>query len=67
MRALTKVVQVLPVRLRRRAEALRVVTVSAAWHGDVGVDPHALTAVAEACRDSERLEFGYTAATGERT
>jgi len=67
VRALTKVVQVLPVRLRRRAEALRVVTVSAAWRGDVSVDPHALTAVAEACRDSERLEFGYTAATGERT
>jgi predicted DNA-binding transcriptional regulator YafY len=64
---LTKVVQVLPVRLRRRADALRAVTVSAAWHGEGSVDPHALTAVAQACRDTERLEFGYTAATGERT
>ena len=67
VRALTKVVQVLPVRLRRRADALRAVTVSAAWRGEESVDPHALTAVAQACRDTERLEFGYTAATGERT
>jgi predicted DNA-binding transcriptional regulator YafY len=67
VRALTKVVQVLPVRLRRRADALRAVTVSAAWRGEGSVDPHALTAVAQACRDTERLEFGYTAANGDRT
>jgi predicted DNA-binding transcriptional regulator YafY len=67
VRALTKVVQVLPVRLRRRADALRAVTVSASWHGEGSVDPHALTAVAQACRDTERLEFGYTAASGDRT
>jgi predicted DNA-binding transcriptional regulator YafY len=67
VRALTKVVQVLPVRLRRRADALRAVTVSAAWRGDGNVDPHALTAVAQACRDTERLEFAYTAANGDRT
>jgi predicted DNA-binding transcriptional regulator YafY len=67
VRALTKVVQVLPVRLRRRADALRAVTVSAGWRVDASVDPHALTAVAQACRDTERLEFGYTAANGERT
>lgn len=65
--ALTKVVQVLPVRLRRRADALRAVTVSAGWRSDATVDPHDLTAVAQACRDTERLEFGYTAANGERT
>jgi predicted DNA-binding transcriptional regulator YafY len=67
VRALTKVVQVLPVRLRRRADALRAVTVSAPWRSDGDVDPHALTAVAQACRDTERLEFAYTSATGERT
>jgi predicted DNA-binding transcriptional regulator YafY len=67
VRALTTVVQVLPVRLRRRADALRAVTVSATWRGDGNVDPHALTAVAQACRDTERLEFTYTAASGERT
>ena len=26
-----------------------------------------LTALAQACRDTERLEFGYTARSGERT
>jgi predicted DNA-binding transcriptional regulator YafY len=67
VRTLTKVVQVLPVGLRRRADALRAVTVSAGWRVDARVDPHALTAVAQACRDTERLGFGYTAANGERT
>ena len=68
VRALTKVVQVMPPRLRRRVEALRAMTVPAVW-GSSGpsVDPGALTAVAQACRDTERLEFGYTAAGGEQT
>jgi predicted DNA-binding transcriptional regulator YafY len=67
VRALTKVVQVLPVRLRRRADALRAVTVSATWRVEESVDPHDLTIVAQACRDTERLEFVYTAANGDRT
>src|SRR5581483_2852534 len=29
------------------------------------VDPRALTAIAQACRDQERLRFGYTAAGSE--
>ncbi len=68
VRALTKVVQVMPSRLRRRVEALRAMTVPAVW-GSSGpsVDPGVLTAVAQACRDTERLEFGYTAAGGEQT
>ncbi|HYZ08815.1 MAG TPA: YafY family protein [Pseudonocardiaceae bacterium] len=68
VRALTKVVQVMPPRLRRRVEALRAMTVPAAW-GSSGpsVDPGVLTAVAQACRDTERLEFGYTAGGGEHT
>jgi predicted DNA-binding transcriptional regulator YafY len=67
VRALAKVVQVLPVRLRRRADALRAVTVSPTWRGGEDVDPHSLTDVAQACRDTERLTFAYTAATGERS
>jgi predicted DNA-binding transcriptional regulator YafY len=67
VRALAKVVQVLPVRLRRRADALRAVTVLAGWRGGDDVDPHHLTVVAQACRDTERLTFAYTAATGERS
>lgn len=68
VRALTKVVPVLPARLRRRVDALRSVTVPAAW-GEAGpaIDPEVLTTVAQACRDTERLRFGYTAAGGDRT
>ncbi|HEU5471969.1 MAG TPA: YafY family protein [Actinophytocola sp.] len=69
VRALAKVVQVMPARLRRRLEALRAMTVSASWTGPArpGVDPGVLTAVALTCRDSERLRFSYTAAGGART
>jgi predicted DNA-binding transcriptional regulator YafY len=66
VRALAKVVQVMPARLRRRVEALGAMTERASWGGaaPAGVDPAVLTAVALACRDSERLRFGYTAADG---
>ena len=68
VRALTKVVQVLPPRLRRRADALRAVTDSAGWAGPGGtVDPRHLTVVAQACRDTERLAFSYRAADGTGT
>src|SRR3954462_4975793 len=69
VRALAKGVQVMPARLRRRVDALRAMTVPGAW-GNPGtggaVDPAVLTAVALACRDTERLAFEYTAADGAR-
>ncbi len=68
LRALTKVVQVMPPRLRRRVDALRAVTVPAMWGGPSTapvVDPEVLIAVAQACRDNERLLFDYTARDGE--
>jgi predicted DNA-binding transcriptional regulator YafY len=67
LRALAKVVPVMPPRLRRRVEALRMATVPATFSGGPAVDPGTLTAVAQACRDTERLEFGYAAADGART
>jgi predicted DNA-binding transcriptional regulator YafY len=69
VRALAKVVQVMPARLRRRVEALSAMTEPASWGGAtrISVDPGTLTSVALACRDSERLEFRYTAADGQRT
>ncbi|MGW2372816.1 helix-turn-helix transcriptional regulator [Kitasatospora sp. NPDC001683] len=69
VRVLAKVVQVMPARLRRRVEALRAVTVPVDWGASAGsgVDPDALTTVALACRDGERLRFSYTAATAHRT
>ncbi len=69
VRALTKVVQVMPPRLRRRVDALRAVTVAVNWGGTPppAIDPEVLIAVAQACRDTERLEFSYTARAGEVT
>lgn len=70
VRALAKVVQVMPPRLRKRVDAIRAMTVPGEWGGGrlgSGPDPEALTAVAMACRDSERLCFTYTAADGRRS
>jgi len=71
-RALAKVTAVLPARLRRRAEALAAMTEPASWSaartGQLPViNPDVLTTAALACRDSERVRFDYTAASGERT
>jgi predicted DNA-binding transcriptional regulator YafY len=66
--ALAKVAQVMPPRLRRRVETLRAMTVTPAWTGaGPSIDAASLTTVAQACRDTERLRFAYTAAAGERT
>ncbi|MEU4535506.1 YafY family protein [Streptosporangium sp. NPDC023825] len=67
VRALTKVIQVMPPRLRRRVDALRAYTVPAVVGGGPTVDPLALTVIAQACRDDERLRFEYTARGGDRT
>src|SRR4051812_41887703 len=69
VRVLAKLVQVMPGRLRRRVEALRAMTVPATWgdSGEAGGDPGALTTIALACRDSERLRFSYTATGGQHT
>jgi len=69
VRVLAKVVQVMPARLRRRVEALRTVTVPMSWRTDTAarIDPAALTAVALACRDTERLRFRYESADGTAT
>jgi predicted DNA-binding transcriptional regulator YafY len=67
IRALTKLAQVMPARLRRRLEALRASTMPAVWASGPTVDAAVLTAVAQACRDEERLRFAYTAQNGEQT
>jgi predicted DNA-binding transcriptional regulator YafY len=69
-RALAKVGQVMPARLRRRAEAVADMTEPASWaalRGQVTIAPDVLAAAALACRDTERIRFGYGAASGERT
>ncbi len=67
-RALAKVIPVMPARLRRRVEALTAVTVSAerSWSG-TQMNFETLVATARACRDDERIAFGYTAADGAQT
>ena len=67
VRALAKVVQVMPPRLRRRVDALRAATEPAVWAAGPAIDAGLLTAVAQACRDEERLRFSYTVQSGEQT
>lgn len=64
--ALSKVVQVLPVRLRRRAEALRAVTVDSPFAEAPEVEASVLGAIAQAIRDAERIRFSYTARGGSK-
>jgi predicted DNA-binding transcriptional regulator YafY len=66
VRALTKVVQVMPPRLRRRVNALNAYTEPLLSSRDT-VDADALVVIAQACRDDERLTFDYVARDGERT
>ncbi|GAB2597604.1 helix-turn-helix transcriptional regulator [Kribbella endophytica] len=62
VRALTKLEQVLPSRLRQRVRLLQSVAVPAA-QGAV-VDPEVLLAVAALCRDHQRLRFDYQSHDG---
>jgi predicted DNA-binding transcriptional regulator YafY len=67
-RALAKVTQVMPPRLRRQVEAVAAMTQAVTWDGSgVSVAPGVLARTALACRDAERVRFGYTAVGGERT
>jgi len=58
IRALVKLEQVLPSHLRRRVNALSSVLATLPASGPM-VDPEALTTIAGACRDRERLRFAY--------
>ncbi|MEO5982325.1 MAG: WYL domain-containing protein [Pedococcus sp.] len=62
--ALSKVVQVLPPQLRRRAEALRAVTDDSPFAQAPTVHAHVLATVAQATRDTERIRFTYQARGG---
>jgi predicted DNA-binding transcriptional regulator YafY len=58
VRALAKLEQVLPSRLRHRVQALQAATVEVPAPGPT-VDAAVLTALAAACRDHQRLRFDY--------
>jgi predicted DNA-binding transcriptional regulator YafY len=66
LRALTKIIQVMPRRLRTRLDAVRSATTPAPWSAGPGtsIDHAVLSALALGCRDRERVRFGYRAANG---
>ncbi|MEW2576430.1 helix-turn-helix transcriptional regulator [Streptomyces syringium] len=69
VRALAKLEQVLPARLRHQVAALHAATTPLAWGSRLQADPMALVTLAAACRDHEIVTFGYETrggATGHR-
>jgi predicted DNA-binding transcriptional regulator YafY len=66
LRALTKLEQMLPSRLRHRVRTLLAATVSVGAGGPT-VDPEILTAIAGAIRDRHRIRFDYQSHDGTTT
>jgi predicted DNA-binding transcriptional regulator YafY len=66
VRALVKLEQVLPARLRRRVNAVGQATVSLAHRGPT-VSPELLTLLATACRDRDLVRFTYARADGSES
>jgi len=66
LRALTKLQQMLPSRVRYRVSAFHAATVPLTGPGTAPdrADPDLLTAVAAACRDQRRLRFAYPGRDG---
>ncbi|MFD3330439.1 helix-turn-helix transcriptional regulator [Streptomyces sp. NPDC058701] len=67
VRALAKLEQVLPSRLRRRVGALQSATIALTRGDGASVDPRTLTTMASAVAGPERLRFAYRAGDGVRT
>ncbi len=65
LQALTKVIGLMPPRLRRQMDALRSQTDPVPWAGGPSIDATTLTTLAQACRDDEPVAFAYTARDGE--
>ena len=69
VRAMAKLEQVLPDRLRRRVRALHTNVVSLRWTGPgdgaVSIDPETLALLSQTCRDHEQLQFDYRRRDGE--
>ena len=63
VRALAKLQQLLPARLRHQVSAFQSYALPMPAHGPQ-VDPDVLTMIASACRDHERLRFDYRAHSG---
>lgn len=65
LRALAKLEQVLPARLRSQVAALQQATATIEWERrGPRTDPATLAALAAACRDRETVTFAYTTRSG---
>jgi predicted DNA-binding transcriptional regulator YafY len=68
VQALSKVLSLMPPRLRRQMDAVASQTESPGpWEGAPVVDAAVLTTLAQACRDSEVVRFDYAAREAEVT
>ncbi len=67
LRALSKLDQVLPARLRAQVSAVHDATVTLTFAAEAPVDPEVLMTLARACRDHEHVETGYTDRAGAVT
>lgn len=68
MRAVAKLEQMLPDRLRRQVDALGSSVESLRWHApDVLVETGALTVFSRGCRDGEQVRFDYADKAGNET
>jgi predicted DNA-binding transcriptional regulator YafY len=67
VQALTKVMGLMPPRLRRQMDAIRSQTENLPWRGGPELDASLLAVLAQACRDDEPLKFTYTARAAEPT
>lgn len=64
VRALSKVVALMPAKLRRRIDAVDSQTDALPWGGRVPLDVATLGTLAQACRDAETITFSYVAREG---
>ncbi|OBF26858.1 YafY family protein [Mycobacterium sp. ACS4331] len=67
LRALSKLDQVMPSRLRSQVAAVHDSTVTLTNGVEATVDPETLMTLARACRDHEHIDLQYTAFAGEIT
>ena len=68
LQAFSKVVALMPPRLRRQMDAVHSQTdTPAPWSGAPVLDAGVLGVLAQACRDAEPLHFDHTGRDGERT
>ncbi|MFD4631198.1 helix-turn-helix transcriptional regulator [Streptomyces sp. NPDC058284] len=67
VRALAKLEQVLPARLRHRVSALQIATTPLTSGDGASIAPETLTVMASAAAGQERLRFGYRAGDGTQS